>query len=146
MEVEPRLLCEPDANEADSLVSRNDPDDNVNEQTWPTEEEMNAVHDEIQHMLPDAPKGTTPKVVKRIPKGMSEYQASWIIDETDEEEDEGDEKEADRGVKEEGEEQEEMVDLVVNEDQDMDVESRRDNFEDLDNEEEERQCAPLLSY
>ncbi len=140
MEVEPNLLSEPDANEADSLVSRNDPDDLANEQTWPTEEEMNDTHDVLQQTIPDAPKGTTPKVVKRIPKGMSEYQASWIVDETDDEEDRGDEGEGGRELGDEAEEQEEMVDLVIKEDHDMDAESRRDvDFEELDAEEEERQ-------
>ncbi|KAF9444780.1 ribosome biogenesis protein tsr1 [Macrolepiota fuliginosa MF-IS2] len=142
MDIEPSLIAEPDAEEADSLVSSNDPDDLANEQTWPTEEEMNAAHDGIQNSLPDAPTGTTPKVVKRIPKGMSEYQAAWIVDETDGE-DGGDGEGSDREMREEGEEEEEeMVDLVVDEDKDMDVESRRDvDFEDLDLEEEERQLT-----
>lgn len=150
MEIEPSLIAEPDAEEADSLVSSNDPDDMANEQTWPTEEEMNGAPDDIQNPIPDAPKGATPKIVKRIPKGMSEYQAAWIVDETDEEDGE-DGDGSDREMREqEDEEQEEMVDLVIDEDKDVDIESRREvDFEDLDLEEEERQCVlrqPLVDY
>ncbi|KAG6844381.1 hypothetical protein H0H87_007285 [Tephrocybe sp. NHM501043] len=139
MEVEPATLAEPDPEEADSLVSSNDPDDLANEQTWPTEEEMNGCGDFEQPSIPDADKGTTPKAVKRIPKGMSAYQASWIIDESDGEDDEdpeakgeGDEVE----MEEIAEEEEEMQDMPM--DDDMESE-RRVTFQDLDNEEEERQ-------
>ncbi|KAG6813132.1 hypothetical protein H0H92_013756 [Tricholoma furcatifolium] len=141
MDVEPATLAEPDAEEADSLVSSNDPDDLANEQTWPTEEEMNGAADGKleQPSIPDADLGTTPKAVKRVPKGMSAYQASWIVDESDDDEDEDHEP---RGAGEEiemeeiAEEEEEMVDMPV--DDDMESE-RRVHFEDLDNEEEERQ-------
>src|SRR6266850_46634 len=88
MAVEPTVLSEPDPEEADSLVSSNDPDDMQNEQTWPTEEEM---QDDPSRepaegtQLPDAAPGTTPRVVRRVPKGTSEYQAAWIIEEDDKE-------------------------------------------------------------
>ncbi|KAG6369229.1 hypothetical protein JVT61DRAFT_15594 [Boletus reticuloceps] len=73
-------------------------------------------------------KGTTPKRVKCIPKGMSEYQAAWVANETDEEE--GDEEE-DNAV----EEEEEMVPI----DEAMELESEKKSvvaFQDLDAEEE----------
>ncbi|KXN90886.1 hypothetical protein AN958_03540 [Leucoagaricus sp. SymC.cos] len=139
MEVEPNLLAEPNVNDADSLVSSNDPDDTANEQTWPTAEEMNNAPDDVQSAIPDAPKGTTPRIVKRIPKGMSEYQAAWIVDETDDEDGEDGEG-SDPEMREE--EEEEMVDLVIDEDKDMDMGNKRDvEFEDLDLEEEDRQLA-----
>lgn len=50
----------------ESLISENVPDPMDAEQTWPTEEEM---------------EECTVKKVKKIPKGMSEYQAAWIPDE-----------------------------------------------------------------
>ncbi|EGO00340.1 hypothetical protein SERLA73DRAFT_168120 [Serpula lacrymans var. lacrymans S7.3] len=133
----PSLLAEPDSSSADSLVSANDPDDMANEQTWPTEEEMQGPG----HItygddgLPAAIKGTTPKVVRRIPKGMSEYQASWIVDES---EDEGGEEEDDGEDKNVAtEEDEEMVDLH---DDEMESEARKSvTFQDLDVEEEEKQ-------
>lgn len=39
------------------------------EQTWPTEEELAEA------------KSQRKKIVKRVPKGTSEYQAAWIPDE-----------------------------------------------------------------
>lgn len=141
MDIEPVLLVEPDPSSADSLVSSNDPDDLANEQTWPTEEEMNGVADDIQQEIPDAVNGTTPKAVRRIPKGMSEYQAAWIVDE--DEDDEGEED----GEKKEGgdevemdvmQEEEEMEDMPMDDAQ-TDTDKRDVHFEDLDLEEEEKQ-------
>lgn len=135
MEIEPQLLSEPVPSTADSLISTNVPDDMANEQTWPTEEEMATTGTREEGMdnveVPDAKKGTTPKRIKRIPKGMSEYQAAWIVDETDDED--GDEDE-DHAVAEE----EEMVPI----DEAMELESEKKSvvgFQDLDAEEEERQ-------
>lgn len=50
----------------------------ANEQTWPTEEELNSA--------PAAQEEATRKV-KRVPKGTSAYQAAWIFDDDDEEDD-----------------------------------------------------------
>ncbi|PPQ98215.1 hypothetical protein CVT26_003467 [Gymnopilus dilepis] len=140
MEVEPALLAEPDSSSADSLVSSNEPEDFANEQTWPTEEEMNGTVDEIQTDTPDAVAGTTPKTVRRIPKGMSEYQAAWIIDEDDEEADEEDGKESSEEADGQlADEDEEMQDMPVDDSQ-SDVDRKESvRFEDLDMEEEEAQ-------
>lgn len=145
MDIEPTIVAEPDSSDADSLVSSNDPDDLGNEQTWPTEEEMHGSELPAQTsdgMLPDAAAGTTPKIVKRIPKGMSEYQAAWIIDEEDGEEDnEGESGGVDDEVEMEQEETEEMVDMPVH-DEEMDLDGRKSvAFQDLDVEEEEKQSV-----
>lgn len=151
MDVEPSLLAEPDAEDADSLVSSNEPDDLANEQTWPTEEEISGSvrFTGADDTIPDAKTGTTPKVVRRVPKGTSEYQAAWIVDESDEEDEEGDEEAGDEAVMDEVEEEEEMVDLA--EDTEMATDGRKsvafEDFEDLDMEEEDRQyvnISPLL--
>ena len=93
MDVEPQLLAEPSTSDADSLVSSNDPDDMANEQTWPPEVETRAAQNANGNghpdAIPDAKAGTTPKTVRKVPKGTSEYQAAWIIDESDEEDGEG---------------------------------------------------------
>ncbi|KAG9220432.1 hypothetical protein CCMSSC00406_0003888 [Pleurotus cornucopiae] len=149
MDIEAAVLAEPDPSDADSLVSSNEPDDMANEQTWPTEEEMNGTGngtDGADADVLDAANGATPKRVKRVPKGMSEYQAAWIVE--DETEDEGGEGEGETGAETEAKdgemddvrdgEEEEMQDLVVDDDQDMES-SRAVHFEDLDNEEEEKQ-------
>ncbi|THH28749.1 hypothetical protein EUX98_g5448 [Antrodiella citrinella] len=109
----------------------------ANEQTWPTEEEMRGAggqHDADGFAIPEAPVGTTPKRVKKVPKGMSEYQAAWIIDDTDEEE----VIEADGEEVEMEEEGEEMVDFPLKDD-DTEMDSRTVAFEDLDMEEEGKQ-------
>jgi len=151
MEVEPTVLAEPDASDADSLVSSNDPDDLGNEQTWPTEEEMQGTDNitlPADGTLPEATTGTTPKTVKRIPKGMSEYQAAWIIDEDDDEHDE--EADADGGSEAAMQEveDEEMVDMPVHDDgEEIDVGNRKSvAFQDLDAEEEEKQYAIYWNY
>lgn len=165
MDIEPTLLSERDANDADSLVSTNDPDTTGNEQTWPTEEEMQDAEavgpasEASEYKIPDAKKGTTPRRVRRIPKGMSEYQASWIVDEDDEEgEDDGGDgagaggsdvgMDGDAQEQDDEEAEEEMVDMPAPEDDDgdgdmdMDTASRKSvAFKDLDMEEESRQCV-----
>ncbi|KAG1763801.1 hypothetical protein EDD22DRAFT_1042766 [Suillus occidentalis] len=106
---------------ADSLVSTNVADDMANEQTWPTEEEM--------------AEGTTPKRIKRIPKGMTEYQASWIVDES-EDEDQDEERDGEGGPIDEDEE------MVL--DDALDMESERKSvvaFQELDMEEEQKQLT-----
>ena len=144
IEVEPVILGEPDPESADSLISTNDPDDLANEQTWPTEEEMKGVDQGAGGAsLPDAKAGTTPKHIKRIPKGMSEYQAAWIVD-SDEEDDEGDHEDgeddaasADPGGRCEVEAPEEEMAM----DELVELESKKSvvAFQDLDMEEETQQ-------
>lgn len=145
MDVEPTLLAEPDTEVADSLVSSNEPDDLANEQTWPTEEEMaGSSHTNADSSIPDANNGTTPKVVRRVPKGTSEYQAAWIVDESDEDEDDSEEEGSEAEI-DNADQQEEMVELPTQGDDDteMATEGRRsvhfEDFEDLDMEEEGNQ-------
>lgn len=151
MEVEATVLAEQDGSSADSLVSSNDPDDMANEQTWPTDEEMSgAPNGSTGEGIPDAMAGTTPKHVRKIPKGMSEYQAAWILDEDDAEEEGGQgeerhehEQEGDEEMQEMEEEEEEMVELP---DQEIETESKRSvAFQDLDVEEEDRQYVLHLT-
>ncbi|XP_076756814.1 tsr1 ribosome assembly factor [Xylocopa sonorina] len=63
-----------DPEKQESLESENVPDPMDAEQTWPTEEE-----------LADAAAAQKKKIVKKVPKGTSEYQAAWIPDEDGEE-------------------------------------------------------------
>jgi pre-rRNA-processing protein TSR1 len=148
MEVEPVLIAEPDPSSADSLVSRNDPDDLANEQTWPTEDEMQGTETAslAADALPDAPKGTTPKSVKRIPKGMSEYQAAWIVESEDEgeggDENENEEHDGDQGGRVEAEpanDDEEMRAVPPFEEQDEMETDKSITFRDLDADEEAKQ-------
>ncbi len=145
MAVEPTVLLEPDPEEADSLVSSNDPDDMQNEQTWPTEEEM---QDDSSRgpaegtQLPDAVPGTTPRVVRRVPKGTSEYQAAWIIDDDDDDEEDEGNTDDDEGAQNGN--AEELVEAPDHLDDKIEVEAQSGKdvaFQDLEEEEENRQSV-----
>ena len=141
IEIEPVVLAEPDPESADSLISTNDLDDLGNEQTWPTEEEMNGLDQAAGEVsMPDAKDGTTPRLIKRIPKGMSEYQAAWIVDSDEENDEEGHEGGASdsASMDAEGHGGEEEVMAM---DELMEVESKKSvvAFQDLDMEEETQQ-------
>ncbi|WFD19824.1 ribosome biogenesis protein tsr1 [Malassezia caprae] len=99
-----------DDEEADDLVSENEPDLLANEQTWPTEEEMAEApaHDSAQAVeeLPPAAPGTTPREIlkRRAEKeGQRRYQAAWIIESDDEDEEEEEDDDDDMDEEEEDE-------------------------------------------
>lgn len=68
----------PNSSEQELVIVENVPDPLAGEQTWPTEQE-----------LAEADKSTKQKRLKRrtLPRGMSDYQAAWIVDETDDDND-----------------------------------------------------------
>lgn len=70
-----------------SLQRENIPDEMDAEQTWPTEEE-------IKHAQAETKKS---KLIKRIPKGMSDYQACWIPDVEECNDDDDDEDDSEDG-------------------------------------------------
>ncbi|KAH7302740.1 hypothetical protein KP509_23G085500 [Ceratopteris richardii] len=75
----------PDPAFQEPLIVENVPDPLAGEQTWPTEEEL-AKAEEKQK-----------KFKKRLlPKGTSEYQAAWIVDENNDDEDYGEERADDK--------------------------------------------------
>ncbi|XP_039055690.1 pre-rRNA-processing protein TSR1 homolog [Hibiscus syriacus] len=88
----------PDPLSQEPLLVENVPDPLAGEQTWPTEAEM-----------ADAERNQKQKRMKKrtLPRGTSEYQAAWIIDDTDEEdstaEDDDDDDDEDGMVLDEGE-------------------------------------------
>ena len=142
MELEPTLLAKP-ASDADSLISTNDPDAMANEQTWPTDEEMRGA-EQLSAAgdtdLPDASMGTTPKTLKKVPKGTSQYQAAWIVEEEDVDDDDGTDTNSDHSGSEQMQEIEMDVTSMAHEEGDM--ESDRKSmviFKDLDAEEEDKQ-------
>ncbi|XP_055596062.1 pre-rRNA-processing protein TSR1 homolog [Uranotaenia lowii] len=83
---EAKLLAKADPEKQTSLQRENVPDEMDAEQTWPTEAEIAASRNENKK-----------KLIKRIPKGMSDYQACWIpdIEEVSEKEDDDDEDDED---------------------------------------------------
>ena len=145
-DTQPLRVIRPDLMLRESLERENELDPMEGEQTFPTAEE-----------IADAAAKAAKKVVKRVPVGVSDYQAAWIIDEdnpletqggmddggdssADEEEEEGElgleEAASDSGGEEEEKlssgEEEEMASVTVNEDE----EARYD--EKMDEEEEAR--------
>ncbi|CAG0892533.1 unnamed protein product [Cyprideis torosa] len=77
---EDRVIQVADPALQDSLTSENRPDPLEAEQTWPTDEEMAEARAEQRAKR------------RRVPRGTSEYQAAWIVEEDNEEaeEDDGD--------------------------------------------------------
>ena len=138
--VEPGTISVPDLEDADSLVSSNDPDDMQNEQTWPTEEEMqdDSPRDLAGEIIPEGAPGTTPRAIRRVPKGTSAYQAAWIINEDEEDEEcTGDENEGEQDGN-----AEDQVEVPAQIEDEMEVEghdSKDVAFQDLDEEEENMQ-------
>ncbi|XP_004483804.1 pre-rRNA-processing protein TSR1 homolog [Dasypus novemcinctus] len=81
MEEDLKVLMKADPNRQESLQSEVIPDPLEGEQTWPTEEELSEANDFSKE---------TSKVVKKVPKGTSSYQAEWILDDDGESGGEGD--------------------------------------------------------
>ncbi|XP_012581878.1 PREDICTED: pre-rRNA-processing protein TSR1 homolog isoform X2 [Condylura cristata] len=75
MEEDIKVLMKADPDRQESLQTEVIPDPMEGEQTWPTEEELNEANDFLKERC---------KVVKKVPKGTSSYQAEWILDEDSE--------------------------------------------------------------
>jgi pre-rRNA-processing protein TSR1 len=92
-----------DPESADTLDALNEPDFMANEQTWPTEEEMAGGQQEHEEgsmgppRLPNAKMGTTPRSIRKVPKGTSAYQAAWIGSDDEADDDEDDDEGSDDG-------------------------------------------------
>uniref|UniRef100_A0A8C7GYM2 Pre-rRNA-processing protein TSR1 homolog n=1 Tax=Oncorhynchus kisutch TaxID=8019 RepID=A0A8C7GYM2_ONCKI len=104
-----RVLMKADPARRESLQAEAEVDPMDGEQTWPTDTE-----------LLEAEEARKSKRVMKVPKGTSDYQATWIVDEEDEN----------------GEEDEESTD--DEEDEDLMMEESIDG-EDLDSQEEEEE-------
>ncbi|XP_028817780.1 pre-rRNA-processing protein TSR1 homolog [Denticeps clupeoides] len=64
-----RVLMKADPAQRESLQTEAEVDPMDREQTWPTEEELQEAEEELKN-----------RRVLKVPKGTSEYQASWIVD------------------------------------------------------------------
>ncbi|CAG8493832.1 12709_t:CDS:10 [Ambispora gerdemannii] len=79
MAMDIKVLDVPVPDLQETLVAENEPDFMSNDQTWPTREELDEVRTTSMNSedIPDAIPGTTPKrVLKRVPRGTSSYQAA----------------------------------------------------------------------
>lgn len=103
-----KVLEKADPLQQESLQMENEPDAMDGEQTWPTAQELAAA---------EVKDTGAKKVVKKVPKGTSEYQACWIL-EDDGEEDRGS---SDRDGEEDEGEEEEGFEAMDDEDSDEDA-------------------------
>lgn len=101
MQPEVRVIAKADPNKQTSLQTENIPDPMDAEQTWPTEEEIAQSQQENKKT----------KLIKRVPKGYSAYQAAWIPDvEEVEADDDNDNEDEDMDDDEEDDEENEEED------------------------------------
>jgi len=79
------------------LDAENVPDAMEGEQTWPTMEEMREAE--------AAGRSAATSRIKKVPKGFSEYQAAWIVDEEGEDVDDDSEGDSDEDMEDGGEDE-----------------------------------------
>nr|XP_040034991.1 pre-rRNA-processing protein TSR1 homolog [Gasterosteus aculeatus aculeatus] len=116
-----RVLVKADLSCRESLQAEAEVDPMDGEQTWPTETELLEADEAIKN-----------KRVMKVPKGTSDYQAAWILDE--EEENNGD---LDEESSEEDDDDDDMLDEAMDgEDEDN---NSQEPDSDIDSEEEEEE-------
>ncbi|XP_060084844.1 pre-rRNA-processing protein TSR1 homolog [Ylistrum balloti] len=118
---EVRTLEKADPRRQESLQSEVIPDPMEGEQTWPTDAE-----------LEEAEKQSKKKIMKKVPKGTSEYQSAWIVD--DDEDHKGASKEnLDESDDEDEDEDEDDIDMEAEEEEDSDNDEKSgdEEFETL---------------
>ncbi|TFK00372.1 matrix metalloproteinase-17-like [Platysternon megacephalum] len=133
-----KVLMKADPRRQESLQSEVIPDPMEGEQTWPTEEELKEAEESLKERR---------KVVK-VPKGTSNYQAAWIVDDgedgsEEEEEDNMEDEDLMEEASQVGESSEEE-ELVEEECETMTVaESARDDLYDEKLDEDEEQMLEM---
>nr|XP_055052600.1 pre-rRNA-processing protein TSR1 homolog [Misgurnus anguillicaudatus] len=125
-----RVLMKADPEERESLQAEAEVDPMDGEQTWPTEAE-----------LEEAEEARKNKNVMKVPKGTSDYQAMWIIDEGEKNEEEEDDDDVDSCDDDDGM----MEDEMDNESQDAGSECASGDDDDDDDEEEEEEEEEISS-
>ncbi|XP_045930527.1 pre-rRNA-processing protein TSR1 homolog isoform X2 [Micropterus dolomieu] len=122
-----RVLMKADPSVRESLLAEAEVDPMDGEQTWPTESE-----------LLEAEEARKKKRVMKVPKGTSDYQATWIVDDDDEEENgEMDEESSD-------DDDDDMLDEAMDGDDDEENNSQEPGsgcVSEEEEEEEEEVCA-----
>ncbi|XP_055052600.2 pre-rRNA-processing protein TSR1 homolog [Misgurnus anguillicaudatus] len=121
-----RVLMKADPEERESLQAEAEVDPMDGEQTWPTEAE-----------LEEAEEARKNKNVMKVPKGTSDYQAMWIIDEGEKNEEEEDDDDVDSCDDDDGM----MEDEMDNESQDAGSECASGDDDDDEEEEEEEEIS-----
>ncbi|KAG7478508.1 pre-rRNA-processing protein TSR1-like [Solea senegalensis] len=120
-----RVLMTADVSCRESLQTEADVDPMDGEQTWPTETELLEAEEARKH-----------KRVMKVPKGTSDYQATWIVDD---ENDEVDEESSD-----DDDDEDDMMDEAMDGGDDEEIDSQDPGScgsEDEEEEEEEEVCS-----
>lgn len=119
-----RVLMKADPSSRESLQAEAEVDPMDGEQTWPTEQE-----------LLDAEEARKNKHVMKVPKGTSDYQATWIIDEDEDENVETDEESSD----DDGDDM--MEEAMDGEDEENNSQTGSHDASEDEEEEEEEVCS-----
>ncbi|MCI4385855.1 hypothetical protein PGIGA_G00055610 [Pangasianodon gigas] len=126
---EVRVLMKSDPSKRESLQTEAEVDPMDGEQTWPTESE-----------LQEAEEARKSRRVMKVPKGTSDYQATWIVDDDDEnEDDENDDLDSCDDDDEEDDADEMMEDGEDAENESQDGEACHDSVKDDSDEDEEEE-------
>lgn len=128
-----RVLMKADPAQRESLQAEAEVDPMEGEQTWPTEAE-----------LEEAEEASKKRRVMKVPKGTSDYQATWIIDENAEEEGDGGDDGDDDDDSCDDDDDDEMMDDEMdgdNESQDAGSECASEGDDDDEEEEEEEEIS-----
>ncbi|KAJ3320397.1 hypothetical protein HDV06_005320 [Boothiomyces sp. JEL0866] len=120
-----KVLDEPNEERQD-LVDQNEPDLLDQEQTWPTDEEIQQAEELVQQQ----------KQLKRVPKGTSSYQASWILEDDQDGEEADDDIDIEPPSDDEDEEPEEY--------ETIEMDNKSEKFDLLDDEENQEQLKEYL--
>ncbi|XP_072547226.1 pre-rRNA-processing protein TSR1 homolog [Salminus brasiliensis] len=137
-EGEERVLMKADPSQRESLQAEAEVDPMDGEQTWPTESE-----------LQEAEEARKNKKVMKVPKGTSDYQATWIVDDDDEEYGDDEEDDVDSCDDDDDDADETMEDDVENESQDGDFgkdDGEDDNVDEEDEEQEEMSSTGRVRF
>uniref|UniRef100_A0AAV2J1V5 Pre-rRNA-processing protein TSR1 homolog n=1 Tax=Knipowitschia caucasica TaxID=637954 RepID=A0AAV2J1V5_KNICA len=122
-----RVLMRADPSRRESLQAEAEVDPMDGEQTWPTEAE-----------LLEAEESRKNKRVMKVPKGTSDYQAAWIVDEENED--------VDGESSEEDDDDDDMMDEAMEGDEDLHSQEPTSSCvsedDDAEEEEEEVVCTP----
>ncbi|KAM9451873.1 pre-rRNA-processing protein TSR1 homolog [Salvelinus alpinus] len=118
-----RVLMKADPARRESLQAEAEVDPMDGEQTWPTDTE-----------LLEAEEARKSKRVMKVPKGTSDYQATWIVDEEDENGEENEE-----STDDEDDEDSMMEESIDGEDLDSQVDAASGGGSDEEEEEEEEE-------
>ncbi|KAK6475544.1 pre-rRNA-processing protein TSR1-like protein [Huso huso] len=121
---EVRMLMRADPSRQESLQTEAELDPMEGEQTWPSESELKEAEEALKQR----------KVARKVPKGTSDYQASWIMEREGESEGEEEEEGESSDEEEEGddrmEEQEDFMEEIDS--QDGDVSEGEEEEEDVE--------------